>query len=223
MPIRLSIARGRRRFGFRAKGVIQKKGQRIDRFYCRDVAPGYPLPAIIASLFRTGNDAACQRESIRRGEINPAQKRRYVVVIMRIIPSGNESTGHAKRLENRIGKKTAQVAKWNSKEKIERIGDVVVVSAWLRNDFRSQQRNEQTAFELEPLTHRDGSGHIRLEQLGRRLLVKSLPHNVDSLNHSAVRPNIPDKWKPTPQSFSSLSSVRFKLFNSIFLYSFVKI
>src|SRR5437867_8291286 len=107
MPIRLSIARWRRRFGFGAKGVIQKKRERIHWFYCRDVAPSYPLPAIIASLFRTSNDAACQRESIRRGEINPAQKRRYVVVIMGVIPSGNEPTGHAKRLENRISKKAA--------------------------------------------------------------------------------------------------------------------
>src|SRR5439155_3038586 len=175
MPIRLAIARWCRRFGFGTKGVIQKKGERIHWFYCRDVAPGYPLPAIVAFLFRADNEAACQRETIRWRKINPAQKCRHVVVITRVIPSGNESTGHAKRLENRIGEKTAQVAKWNSKEKIERIGDVVVVSAWLRNDFRSQQRNEQTAFELEPLTHRDGSGHIRLEQLGRRLLVKSLP------------------------------------------------
>src|SRR5437667_12734515 len=98
MPIRLSIARGRRRFGFRAKGVIQKKGQRIDRFYCRDVAPGYPLPAIISSLFRNGNDAACQRESIRRGENNPAQKRRYVVDIMRSSTSVYECTGRTTRI-----------------------------------------------------------------------------------------------------------------------------
>src|SRR6266705_2458800 len=107
MPIRLSIARWCRRFGFATEGVIQKKGESIHRLYCRDVAPGCPLPAIITSLFRTDNEAACQRESIRRGEINPAQKRRYVVIIMRVIPSGNESAGHAKRLENRISKKAA--------------------------------------------------------------------------------------------------------------------
>src|SRR6266550_7187796 len=166
MPIRLSIARWRRRFGFSAKGVIQKKGERIHWFYCRDVAPSYPLPAIIASLFRTDNDAACQPEHVAWSKVNATQKRRYVVVIMRVIPSGNESTGHAKRLENRISKKTAQVAKGNSIEKVERIGNVVVVRARLRNDFRSQQRYKQSALELEPLTDRDGSSHIRLVQLG---------------------------------------------------------
>src|SRR5882724_7139091 len=166
MPIRLSIARWSRCFGFGTKSVIQKKSERIHRFYCRDVAPGYPLPAIVAFLFRADNEAACQRETIRWRKINPAQKRRHVVVITRVIPSGNESTGHAKRLENRIGEKTAQVAKGNSIEKVERIGDVVVVRARLRNDFSPQQRYKQTALELEPLADRDGSSHIRLEQLG---------------------------------------------------------
>ena len=89
----------------RTEGVFQIDCQRIHRLDRGYVAPGKTYIVGVMRLFRAGDDIACQPERVGRGEVNAAQKRWRAVVIVRIIPTGHQSTADAKRLENRIGKK----------------------------------------------------------------------------------------------------------------------
>jgi hypothetical protein len=137
IPIGVFGAGWSRSFSLSAKRVFKKQGQRINRFYGRYATPSHALMIRVFVLFRSNNNVAGQAKGVSRGKIDPAQKRRRTVIVVRVVPTSYKSGAHAQRFERWIGKQTAQVTYGDRIVKRERTRYFVVIAPWRGKDFHS--------------------------------------------------------------------------------------